>query len=600
MQIFKKIIYLLSLSEKKYALFLFFMILIMALLDVIGIASVFPFITVLGNPEIIENNVILSEVYNISKSFGVKEKEQFIFFLGFCVFFFIFLSLFFKSVTTFLQLRYIHMLESSIGKRLFSSYLNQPYVWFLYRNSSDISKTLLSEVQTVINNGLQPMMELITQFCVVIVILILLFLVDPKLAFISCISLSFAYGLIYFFTRGLLKHIGQERIKSNQERFNIVDEAFGAFKEVKVFNLIKMYSARFSKSSKIHASNTALSQILGQLPRFAIEGVAFGGMILVILYFMSQKGNFLSILPILALYAFAGYRLMPSLQRMFLSLSLLRFVEPALDSLNNDLKNLMSVKINKGNKFLKIDDSISLKNINFKYPSASDYVLKDINMDIELKSSIAIVGATGSGKSTIIDIILGLLDADKGILEIDNNILNKDNLASWQENIGFVPQNIFLADDTISANIAFGVDKDKVNNQNMEIAAKIANIHEFITQELPLKYETTIGERGVRLSGGQRQRIGIARALYKNPKILILDESTSALDSLTEKSVVEALNTLNKDLTTIFITHRLSTIIKCNKIFIIDKGKIIGQGTYKNLLNSNKSFQKLVKANYLK
>ena len=239
---------------------------------------------------------------------------------------------------------------------------------------------------------------------------------------------------------------------------------------------------------------------------------------------------------------------------------------------------------------LKVNENITLNNINFHYPNAVKTAIKNLNLSIQSRTTVGIVGATGSGKTTTIDIILGLLEAQQGTLKIDGIEIKKNNLRAWQRSIGYVPQHIFLADDTVAGNIALGVDSKLINQKDVEKAAKIANIHEFVIDELPDQYQTTVGERGIRLSGGQRQRIGIARALYHNPKVLILDEATSALDNLTEQAVMEEVKNIGKDLTIIMIAHRLNTVKNCDNIFLLEKGELRQQGTFNELIKNSEYF----------
>jgi ABC-type multidrug transport system fused ATPase/permease subunit len=243
---------------------------------------------------------------------------------------------------------------------------------------------------------------------------------------------------------------------------------------------------------------------------------------------------------------------------------------------------------------MSLKKHIKLCNISFSYPNTSEIVLKNINLTIPAKSNIGLVGSSGSGKTTIIDLILGLLDAQKGTLEIDGQVI-KENRRAWQNSIGYVPQQIYLSDDSIAANIAFGVPSKDINYEYVKRAAKIANLHDFVLNNLTSGYQTSIGERGVRLSGGQRQRIGIARALYFNPQVLILDEATSALDNLTENAVMEAVKNLTKDITVIMIAHRLSTVKECDTIFFLEKGEIKGHGDFKTLIKTNKNFRDMAK-----
>ena len=591
MQIFKKLLFLLTPHERKRAGLLLVMILIMALLDMIGIASILPFMAVITNPGLVETNYILNYMFQASNIFGVENNQQFLFALGVFVFVILIISLVFKALTNYAQLRYIQMREYSISKRLVEGYLHQPYSWFLGRHSADLGKTILSEVAQVVGGGLRPLMELIAKGVVSIVIIILLILTNPKLALIASISLGGAYGLIFYFIRGFLNRIGKKRLESNQLRFMALSDAFGAIKEVKVGGLEKTYVKHFSDPGKIFALTRSSSQIISKLPRFFLEAIAFGGILLIILYMMVQTGSFNNALPILSLYVFAGYRLIPALQTIYSSITELAFVSPSLDKLHEDIKNLKPFNENQDQGVLSFNKAITLKNIYYNYPNESRTALKDINLSIPAKTIVGLVGATGSGKTTTVDIILGLLETKKGTLEVDGKVITNQNSRSWQRSIGYVPQHIYLSDDTVAANIAFGVGLKDINQADVEKAVKIANLHEFVMDELPKQYQTTIGERGVRLSGGQRQRIGIARALYHKPQVLILDEATSALDSQTEKAVMDAVNNLSKNITIILIAHRLSTVKKCDQIFLLEKGQLKDQGTFKELIKVNENFR---------
>ncbi len=586
MKTLHKFLFLLSSHEIKRAGLLFIMILTMAILDMIGVASILPFMAVLVNPDIIETNEILNKIYFFSNVFGVDNKKEFLFALGIFVFLTLVATLTFKSITTYVQLRFVQMRQYSIGKRLVEGYLNQPYSWFLSRHSADLGKTILSEVSQVVANGINPLMELIAKGMISIALIALLILTDPKLALIVSFSIGGSYGLIFFFLKNFLNRIGEERLKSNELRFRAISQAFGASKEVKVGGLEKTYVDRFSDPAKSYALTTAVAQVIAQLPRFILEAIAFGGIIIVILYLMSQTGGFESALPIISLYVFAGYRLMPALQRIYSAFAQLTFVGPSLDKLYEDLKNLKPLNLVKHQDIQFSNKSIKLKNIYFNYPNASRTALENISLNIPAKTTVGLIGATGSGKTTTADIILGLLEPQKGTLEIGDKIITKQNVRGWQSLIGYVPQHIYLADDTVEANIAFGEDIKNINQQSVEKAAKIANLHQFVINELPKKYQTTIGESGVRLSGGQRQRIGIARALYNEPQILILDEATSALDNQTEEVVMDAVKKLGKDITIILIAHRLNTVRNCDIIFKFEKGKLVNQGKFNTIINS--------------
>tara|TARA_B100001248_G_scaffold207026_1_gene161058 strand:+ start:213 stop:2003 length:1791 start_codon:yes stop_codon:yes gene_type:complete len=591
MKIFKKFIYLLSSQERKQGFLLLIMIIVMGLLEVAGVASIMPFTAILINPEIIDTNSILRLMFDYSNNFGIQTKKHFMFILGLLVFVLLLASILFKAVTHYFQLRYTNMREYSISKNLIERYLHQPYSWFLNRHSANLGKSILSEVGLIIGHGLQPLMELIAKSFVALTLIILLIIVDHKIAIVSGFVLATAYILVYKFTRSYLSKIGQDRANANEARFTIVNEAFGAAKELKVAGLEKHYIKYFAGPAKVYSKNVANASIVGGLPRYVLEILVFGGMLLIILYLMTKSGSFVNIVPIIALYAAVCYRLIPALQSIYAATTQLRFISPALDQIYQDFKSLKQIKILKDDNMFTLNQSITLKNVCYNYPNTSRTALKNINITIPVKNTIGLVGATGSGKTTTVDIILGLLEAQKGTLEVDKTVITKQNSRAWQRTIGYVPQHIYLTDDTIASNIAFGVESENINQATVEKVSKIAKLHDFVVNELPKKYETTIGERGVRLSGGQRQRIGIARALYHNPQVLILDEATSALDNQTEKAVMDAVNNLRKNITIILIAHRLSTVKNCDKIFFLEKGEIQNEGTFDKLIKVSENFR---------
>jgi len=590
MQIFRKVLFLLTNYQQKRAFILLLMLTAVALIEMIGIASILPFVTVLTNPSLIETNSILNRMFQISNNFGVESNLEFLFVLGVVVFAFLIISITFKVLALYFQVKFIQNLQHDIAKRLVVKYLSQSYSWFLSRHSADFAKTILSEVDNVLGSVVAPLIELIAKSLITIAIFVLLLAIDIKTSLIVSFLLGCSYGIIYKISSGYISKLGKDRLEKNQQLFTSISDAFGALKEIKVGGLEQVYVKRFSDPAQTIAKNNAYSTIVRDLPRYVLEAMAFGGIILLILYLMIQKGSFNNALPIISLYAFAGYRLMPALQQIYASFSKFAFIGPSLDKIYDDFKSLKSSETKYPNKTIEFNKIINLKNINFTYPNMSQTALKNLSLSIPANSTVGFVGATGSGKTTTVDIILGLLEAQKGNLIVDDNIITNQNINSWQRYIGYVPQHIFLSDDTVAANIAFGVDLKYINQEDVEKAAKIANLHEFVTDELPKKYETKIGERGVRLSGGQRQRIGIARALYNKPKLLILDEATSALDNQTEKAVMEAVNNLSKSITIIIIAHRLNTVKNCDKIFLLEKGQLKNEGKFEELINTDENF----------
>ena len=591
MKTLKKLIFLLTPKERRHTILIFFVILIMAFIEIAGLASIVPFMAILSDPEIIQNNSKLNTVFQASRNLGIQSEKQFLFLSGLVVFLLLVISLMTKAFATYLQVNFSSAAKFNLERRMVTSYLSQSYVWFLDRHSADLGKNILGEVGTVIKGGVQSMINLITRSVVAIAVLTLLIVVDAKLTLIVGVTLGLTYLIIFTFTRSILKYIGNERFKANRWRFTTVSEAFGAVKEIKLGGFEKNYIDRFSEPAKKLAKYEAFFGVLTQLPRFAIEAVAFGGMLLITLYLMAKSNNFVNIVPTIALYTLAGYRLIPLLQGIFDSINTLRYSGPSVDALHADLKKLQNSDLTNQKNVLKLKKEINLNNINFSYPNSSQLNLKNINLKIQAGSNIGIVGITGSGKSTLVDVILGLHKPKNGNLKIDGEIIDNHNRRSWQQLIGYVPQQIFLFDDTIASNIAFGQDPTNTDQEAIEKAAKIANIHDFIMNELPMKYQTLIGERGIRLSGGQRQRLGIARALYHNPKVLVLDEATNALDVHTEQLVIEEIKKLRKERTMIVITHRLNSVKDCDNIILIEKGGIKQEGKFEKFNNLSDYFK---------
>lgn len=591
-----KIFFLLSRKEKNHFFLLLALVLFMALFDVLGIASILPFVMLLMSPNLVETNIFLKNIYQISNFFGVSNINDFIFFFGVIVFFLLLTSILIRGITQFLLIRFALMREFSIGKLIFKNYLSEPYVWFLDRQTSDLTKNILSEVNVIIDGTLMPMLNLIAQTIVVISLLVLLFITDPKLAILIFLIFGISYVLVFFFVRNSLSRMGTERLISNSQRFNIIKEAFGSSKEVKIRDLEEMYLNQFEKPAKNFAHNQSTSTIIALIPRYFIEGIAFGGIVLMILFFLSNGGRIELILPSISLFVFAGYRMMPSLQQVYLALAQLRFSNASLDLIYEYLRNKninYDIKETKILDNIEFKNSLSLKNICYSYPNSEKKILVNISLKIPAFSKIGIVGSTGSGKTTLVDILIGLLEPTAGKLLIDGQEISVFSQKVWRKKIGYIPQQIFLNDSSIASNIAYGVNKEDIDYDAVKNSINLSGMEEFIFQELPENYNTIVGENGVKLSGGQRQRIGIARAIYHNPELLILDEATSSLDNLTEEFVMNSIvNKMGKK-TIIIVAHRLSTIKQCDKIFFLNNGKLEQEGTYQNLFENNENFRKM-------
>ena len=584
-------------AERAQAFFLTAWVLIVALIDVIGIASIMPFIGVLSNPELVQTNEHLAKLYEFS---GCESSHDFLFLLGTIVFLLLLISLSLKAFTLYVQTRFTLRLEYSLGRRLLSGYLNQPYEWFLNQNSSELGKSIIAEVYNVVKGGFTPMMTIATQSVMTIAVLALLLFVNPFLSLIVFITLTGSYFLIYKLLKNTLGSMGQSRFDAHKERYSSINEVFGGIKDVKLGGLEDIYLEKFAKPSLVYSKSNAASQVISTMPRFALEAVTFGGILLMILYMMKANDGLEKVLPIIALYALAGYRLMPALQQIYEGFSKLKFSTPAVKKLHNDLTKLKEFTSYSEGHALSLSKYIQLENIIFSYPQTEKRTIDNVSLTIPAYKTIGFVGSTGSGKSTIVDIILGLLASYQGEVTVDNKILSSSNRQAWQKNIGYVPQHIYLSDDTIRANIAFNEKTNDIDEAAVIRAAKIANLHEFVSKDLPNSYNTFVGERGVRLSGGQIQRIGIARALYHRPSLLVLDEATSALDNITERAVMDAVNSIHEQITIIIIAHRLSTLRKCNKIYFIEEGKIRLEGTYSDLVKNDEVFRSMAAENVKK
>lgn len=591
-QILKKIIDILTFEEKKEALFLLFLVLITSMFDVLGIASILPFITILLNPEIINTNEFLNFLYNKSILIGVENTMEFIFVLGFAVFTLFIISIIFRSFTTFYQLKFNLMREFSIGKRLMSIYLNQSYSWLVNRNSSSIGKNILSEISQIIFQVITPLTNILVYFFISLSIIFLLLYIDPILSLTVGSIFSMSYLIFFYILKSKLSKIGLQRFKANEERFKIVFDAFGAFKDIKIRNLENSYLKSFESSAFLYAKSLLSGRLIAVLPRFFLEAISFGGMVLMILIFMLIGKDVSTIIPIISLYVFAGYRLLPAIQTIYVSLTQLRMSKIVVDNLYKDLK-FLKIKEKKVNNFsMNLKKNIKLDNIDFSHTSSAEKIFKNFSIEINAFEKVGIVGTTGCGKTTLIDLILGLLKPDNGKVLIDGQVIDDTNIINWQKNIGYVPQAIFLSDSSIASNIAFGEKIENIDYKLVEIVSKTANLHSFVIN-LPEKYNTVVGERGIKLSGGERQRIGIARALYQKPKVLIMDEATSALDNYTEGLVMDTIKNMSNDITKIIVAHRLNTVRDCDKIFVLDKGILVSQGKYKDLENKDIHFQKI-------
>ena len=590
----KKTLAILTSAEKKRALILLFLMFFVACFETISVVSIMPFMAVLSNPSVIETNKWLNLAYQF---LGFENHQNFLFFLGLLVF----ILLAFNGILNCLYLwasnRYVCMRGYFISKRLLKTYLEKPYMFFINRNSGDIAKNILEEANKVVQGSLIPFMSILSKSIINVFIISALVIFEPVLA----ITLSFIIGFIYFFIYKAIKtkllYMSKDRINANKYLYIVINEAFGGIKDLKLMGLENVFLNIFNNPARKKAVYDSFYQTTTAIPKYILEALAIGSGLIATLYLISVKNDIAEVLPIIAFYAYAGKKIVPAMQEIFKSVTAVKFYSAIVDTIHYELTFEKSEKIiNKSDVSFNKVEKIILNDLLFKYPNSERIVINKINLTIDAKTTVGLAGATGSGKTTLVDIILGLLPPLSGTITVNNDPINKENLRAWQNKLGYVPQAIFLIDDSIAKNIAFGVPLEEIDFERVKSVAKMANLSDFIEKELPNGYETLVGERGIRLSGGQRQRIGIARALYRDPEVLILDEATSALDNITEKEVMNAIKNLSGLKTLIIIAHRLTTVQNADVIHFMKNGKIVASGKYDELVKTNKDFENMVKA----
>ncbi len=599
MEIVRTLFSLLTSRERRNLYLLFGAMVVMAGLEVVSIGSIMPFLQVAADPASVHETAYLHWAF---VKFGFEDTNSFLIALGVAALTALLLSNTFIILTTWALYRYAWDRNHALSYRLLHSYLHRPYEYFLTRNSAELGKNILEEVRQVVNSMLLPGMRGVAKGIIAIFIIGFLVFIDPVVAVLVSAVLGLAYTGIYSLVRNRLDTYGEKRVKRNTDRYKFVTEAFGGIKEVKLRGKEDAFLEQYREPSKWYSRYQARYRVIKRAPRYVLEGVAFGGIILIAIYLIAVQESIRQVIPMLGLYAFAGYRLMPALQQGFKGIASARFNLAALEKLRQDLKNEVAsdgpqLKANgeseKAMESLTLDHRLVLDGVHFTYPGSKDPAIKDLSLEIPARTTVGFVGKTGSGKTTTVDLILGLLKPQEGTIFVDGTSLSDDTIRRWQQDIGYVPQNIYLSDDTVARNIAFGVPEDEINVNVVRNAARRAHIYDFVEEELSNAWDTIVGERGVKLSGGQRQRIGIARALYHNPSVLVFDEATSALDQKTEASVMEAIYDLEEDHTILMIAHRLSTVQRSDNIVMLENGRKVGEGTYEELEKRHSKFRSM-------
>lgn len=579
-------------SDRSRFVILMLLSVVMAVFEVAGVAVILPFLGVMAQPELIQTNPLL---LTFTKVLGLQSDQAVMIALGLLVLGIILLGMAVRTAVSYAQIRFAMNRSYSIGSRLLGGYLAQDYVWFLSRHSADLTNALLSEIDRVIRECLLPAIQVISNIFILLLISGLLFVIEPGVAIGASLLLFGVYSAIFILLRPRMARIGERHAEASRDCHHVVQELSGGIKELKLMGLEADSLKRFRTPSRNMAHYMTLSMILGRLPRFALEAIIYGGFVVMVLVMIVVRGDRMGdLVPLFGLIGMAGAKLFPAIQMIFQQLSQIRFSEGALRRLSESVAAVSKAAVVPSTAPpLRLAREIELRNVAFRYPAAEHATFESFSARLAANSTIGIVGGTGAGKTTLIDLILGLLQPDSGAILIDGVPLTPERIRAWQKSLGYVPQHIFLTDDTVMANIAFGTPADKIDVAAVERAARIANLHDFIMSDLPLGYATEVGERGVRLSGGQRQRIGIARALYHDPDVLILDEATSALDNLTERAVMEAVHNLAHQKTVIMIAHRLTTVEDCDVILMLEHGKLVAQGTYQDLVADNDTFRRM-------
>nr|MBV6630677.1 ABC transporter ATP-binding protein [Oceanococcus sp. HetDA_MAG_MS8] len=572
---------LLTHSERKqFALILPFAA-VLGVVQVASIGSVVPFISMLTRPEMIWENRWLASFANLA---GIDSHKTFTLIFGGLILVMLIMANSLAMLSQWWITKFCYDFHRRLSGTLLHNYIHRPYVDFIASNSADLATTVVNESLQVTHGVIAIILGLSCSGVMVIFMLLFLSWLSPVTVLLVATVFAVIYGGMYVVLRRRMERLGQRRLDANKARLKAVNEAFGGLKEVKVLGREDAFVHAFQPHALEFSRSVISNHLLGMIPRYFIETLAFGALLSVVLYFVAADRNLSALLPLASAFAFAGYRMLPAFQSIYRGLTTLKYTAPVLKSISLELTQTWPEGGRAPNPpRMPMEHGLRLDHVSYSYPGSEKKALSDVSVDIAKRSFVAFVGPTGAGKTTLVDVILGLLTPQKGGLIVDNQVITEENRHAWQANMGYVPQDIYLLDDTVIANIAFGVPPSEVNIEAVYRAAKTAKIHEHICAHMENGYATIVGERGVRLSGGQRQRLGIARALYHDPDVLVLDEATSALDQDTERAVHQAIMEMAHVKTVIVIAHRMATVMDCDQIFIVNDGKIVRTGDYSSL-----------------
>ena len=574
-----KIYNLLTQKERQKARLLLFLMVVGMLLETLGIGLIIPLVALMMQGDLVSSYPMIASVVNF---FGSSSQIELVttIMLGFLTVYVI--KNLFLAFLSWAQTSFSFNVQANLSQRLFEIYLHQPYVFHLQRNSAQLIRNVTGEI-SVFTGVITSSLLLIGELLVLVGIVFLLLMVEPFGALVLFLMFGGAAWSFHRMTRGYISRWGVARQHHDGLRIQHLQQGLGGVKDVKILGRENNFLTQFRIHNIKSAQMWKFHTILQSYPRLIFELLAVAGLATLIISMTSQGKDISTIMPTVGLFAAAAFRLMPSVSRILGSVQTLRYSLPVVSLLDEEITLITPKSMDQYTDGLEVFKSeLSLINIKYYYPGTEIPALDNISISIQKGQSIGLIGASGSGKSTMVDVILGLLSPSEGFVKIDGHDIQL-RLRQWQGHIGYVPQFIYLTDDSLRRNIAFGLTEEKIDDMAVKRAIKAAQLDEFVLS-LTDAEETIVGERGVRLSGGQRQRIGIARALYHNPEVLVLDEATSALDSETEKVVMQAVSALHGRKTVIIVAHRLSTVKHCDKLYRLDHGVIVEEGTPQELL----------------
>lgn len=577
-----KVLMFLSPAQKRGLRILTVLLIIGVFFEMIGLGVIIPALSLMLKPNI---GAEYPKMGPLLQFFGNPSQTQLVIFGMLTLVIVNLTKALFLFYMTWRQSRFSADLSANLSQRLFFGYLNQPYTFHLQRNSSDLIRNIQSEV-VLFTDVSKAAIVLTTELSVLLTTIIFLFIVEPAGAFFVTSFLGIIAYLFHRVTKGKLLKWGKQRQVNDGFAIKHLLQGLGGVKDVKLFGRESQFLQEYSKYNSSSARLLAKVLTLGQAPRLYLEVLSVIGLAGLVIAMILQSKPLDQLIPILGVFVVAAFRMIPSVIRILSSMQTFRYVRPVVDVLSSEFVMIQNTQkqnlINNSTENITFHKAIELKEVVFYYPGSSVPALNNICLDVRKGETIGFIGASGSGKSTIVDVILGLLHVTSGEVLVDNENIQK-NIRSWQDKIGYVPQSIYLTDDTLRRNVAFGLPDEQINQESVKNAIRAAQL-EALVSTLPEGLETIVGERGVRLSGGQRQRIGIARALYHDPAVLVLDEATSALDTETEQGVMEAVNALHGTKTVLIVAHRLTTVQNCDRLYKLDKGKIVATGVPEDIL----------------